>query len=686
MMRRFDFGILALVVLVMPLASVARASAQERSGPAPDASERAAWGIYAFLEGKSRQAPTGFRILWQREGQTLYEHWIRPANGTVAYSNAITRGPSLGTLRMDGHSFGRHTWEGVIAADGSVAWTVPGKPKLDYQVRLGADASLEISARGTTTQYLAADGAGIKPDESAPAVDPGVWGVYGRLAGTTMEGRMGLYYYRWHWQDASTLVEERAGEVVGRSFIRADGAGGLSFVNEDGKKPRVGRVLPDGSVLWTRNSETYRVAIVPDGVDYIYVDVDGDRVKDSVKMQHLRGKLAERQGATSAPIAATPATATNGPAGPSPLGFRGLEHLVGKRLFSPNNRMYIELQHGGGATLLISMYYLDGKPYGRYVLAESREQPGKLTMLSSVVSVDHLDMTAEWKSDTVLALSSKSDKQGNWVNKLELRAEGDVLAYRAHNYREGPIAGESRTSGTYVTTTPELLAAAERQAAQLKANQEAAIAEAMASVVCTGSGVIGTDENGDDCATDGEWDANEDRASAQASRGDYGQPAESPAKALYDSLVRANAEADAHLARTQADYDATMAQARQQAERESGRAAGAGVGGQPQQPERPRQVAAAAQQPVQSAPVASQGASCTQARPRVDVFANTTSGTDAGLSLVRAKAAEFCRTRTGSPAYDGNESCSASTQFAGLVCKVVGECNGAASATCSNSQ
>lgn len=289
----------------------------------------------------------------------------------------------------------------------------------------------------------------------------------------------------------------------------------------------------------------------------------------------MSAAVASQLQAASAPGAAALATAVTTPAGPPYLGFRGLERFVGKRLFSPPDRMYIELQHGSGATLLISMTRFNGEPYGRYVLAESRERPGALVMLSSVVDIDNLGMTAEWKSDNVLSLSSRSDRQGNWVHDLELSAEGEALSYRRHEYRVGPIAGESRVSGTYVTPTPELLAAAAQEEARVKAYEEAAIAAAMASVVCDGSGVIGVDENGEDCATDGEWDANEDRAHADAMRGDYGQAADSPMKGIYDALVEANAEADAQLAQTQASYDATMDQARRQAANERAQAEGA---------------------------------------------------------------------------------------------------------------
>jgi hypothetical protein len=419
---------------------------------------------------------------------------------------------------------------------------------------------------------LAADPATPTPPAS-PSTDR-TWGVYARLVGAHVTGRQRLDY-SWHRGEGNTIVQ--TSEWKDDAIIRPSGPGRLTWEQKD-TKPLEGVIEADGSVYWTRPGQrsAWRMQLV-DGVVFMKeFRVNKDGSTELLETYELRGQIpAERIASTGGQPteAAAPATAVSGSAVSSYLGFRGLEPFVGKRMFSPENRMYIELQHGSDGTLLISRYDQDGKPFGRYVLAESREQPGTLTMLSSMVDMDRLAMKAEWKSDSVLSLSSKSDRQGNWVNNLELSADGEGLAYRGYAYREGPIAGESRTAGRYVTPTSDLLNAAAREAERVKAHEAAVVAAAMASVVCTGSGAIGVDENGEECATDGEWDANEDSASVQALRGDSGQSADLPTKALYDSLVQANADADAQLARTQASSEATMAQARQPAAAERAQAA-----------------------------------------------------------------------------------------------------------------
>jgi hypothetical protein len=149
-MMRFLRSALAALVLV-----VGNAGAQARAD----------WGLYGELEGASRQAAGGYRLQWEREGETLYERWINPANGKVIGTTAITRDPTTGHLKLDGRYFARHTWDGVVGADGSVVWTVEGKPKLGYLVRRGANGAIDVENRGHVTHYLPSDAAFSTPDK-----------------------------------------------------------------------------------------------------------------------------------------------------------------------------------------------------------------------------------------------------------------------------------------------------------------------------------------------------------------------------------------------------------------------------------------------------------------------------------------------------------------------------------------
>ena len=425
--------------------------------------------------------------------------------------------------------------------------------------------------------------------------DPAIWGPYARLVGTTWRSdETGAA--TWQWGPDNTIVETC--DHCERTVIRP-GANPGELVSVYGSDFHTfdGRIGADGSVLWIRRGMVKmpsRLSIVDGHVVQETVKLDKSnavaRVTRTYRFDQTSGvpvaAPASAIAATATPAAPTSTgqTAVPGPPSIPPSapssyqGFRSLEPFVGKRLLSSESHRYLELQHGADGTLVIQYYNFDGTPYGRYVLAESKEQPGRLQMLETPYYRDDFNLKAEWTADGSLALSSTGKGRGDWVTNILLRADNDRIASRSRSFRVGPIAGESDTTENYMAPTSASIASGQAAqaayAAQLAAFESAAASSCTGSAVAGTNGLLGVGDDGEYCALDGDWGREEDQVWSRLGLDDAPQKAEyMPTKALYDALVEANAAADAHLQQTQAAYDATMEQARGQAAYERAQAA-----------------------------------------------------------------------------------------------------------------
>lgn len=310
---------------------------------------------------------------------------------------------------------------------------------------------------------------------NAPAqtIDPATWGPYLPVIGTARRAGTDGYTMRWTWTQPGVELKEEyltpSGRVAHTSTItRGDRPGTLRNVSSGlGGKEFSGTVQPDGSVLYVGSGLLkfhHLVGVAADGA----WEVRSVKLKDGAIASvdaaptHSRylpvagsagpaapgattataaaatGVAAASTGATSAQRpaagAAATASATAAPLGasapPASLSLRGLERFVGKRLVEMEEGATIDFSRAADGSVVIQLGYRDGSPEGRYVLAEPGSAPGTLEMRESAYG-DAFRRQAEWKSDSMLSVSSKNARLRGWIRGYDFLADGDDLKVRA---------------------------------------------------------------------------------------------------------------------------------------------------------------------------------------------------------------------------------------------------------------
>jgi hypothetical protein len=249
--------------------------------------DAATWGPYARLLDATQQSDLGYRVHWHwaEPNRKLTEDWINAYTGELSYQTNITPGAQPGQLVLESPKFGHKTWNGSIAADGSVLFVGVGMMKAPYRVRVDADGRMALSqvkldgsqvTETFTTQYDHADAGGLIPRPNAKPADPKAWGVYARLLGARLAGKM-FTSIAWSWMGEDAMLQDR-GFLQPRLQIVPDGAGGLVMKTGKPGETWSGRIDPDGAVVWTsKKDDPFRVRI--EGNEVV---IEGVALRDGV--------------------------------------------------------------------------------------------------------------------------------------------------------------------------------------------------------------------------------------------------------------------------------------------------------------------------------------------------------------------------------------------------------------------
>lgn len=275
---------------------------------AAEMADAAVWGPYARLVGSTQQSEIGYRIHWHwaEPGRKLAEDWYEAYSGDLSYTTTIVPGAQLGQLVLESPKFGHKKWNGTLAPNGSVLYVGEGMLKVPYRVDVDADgrmAMTQVKLKGGevidnfTTQYDHADAQGLIPRPNAKPADPKVWGVYSRLLGARLAGKMWTGI-TWYWLSENVMIQDR-GFLQPKLQIEPDGAGGLTMTSSKGGESWAGRIGVDGEVVWT-SKEDYPFRTRIDGNEAVIESValkDGVVVKSKSAVRY-RGHLP---GGASAP-------------------------------------------------------------------------------------------------------------------------------------------------------------------------------------------------------------------------------------------------------------------------------------------------------------------------------------------------------------------------------------------------
>jgi hypothetical protein len=292
LLRRMRLGFLLCFVLLL---GAVPALAAETADPA-------VWGPYARLIGSTQQSMIGYRLNWHwgEPGRKLVEDWYDAYTGEHSYTTTITPGAQPGQLVLESPKFGHKIWNGTIRPDGSVLYIGVGMMKAPYRVVVDAEGRMtmtQVKIKGDqvtdnfSTEYDHADSGGLIPRPNAKPADPKVWGVYARLLGARLAGKMWTGI-SWKWFGDNSMLQDR-GWLDPKMQITPDGAGGLTLTT--GKKDEVwsGRIEADGAVIWTsKKADPFRVRIEGNEaiMEGVTLSKDGAVVKTSYHI-HYRGHL-----------------------------------------------------------------------------------------------------------------------------------------------------------------------------------------------------------------------------------------------------------------------------------------------------------------------------------------------------------------------------------------------------------
>ena len=302
LIRRFCTGFVLCFALLLGAAPVIAA----------ETVDSAVWGPYARLVGTTQQSEIGYRLHWRwaEPGRKLAEDWYDAYSGELSYTTTIVPGPQLGQLVLESPKFGHKFWNGTLSADGSVLYIGVGMVKAPYRVHVDADgrmAMIHVKLKDAevvdnfTIQYDHADAQGLIPRPNAKPADPKIWGVYARLLGARLAGKMWTGI-SWKWFGDDSMLQDSG---TRRMQIRPDGAGGLTMSSGLPDDTWSGRIGDGGEVVWTNpNGYPFRTRI--EGGEVV---MEGVKLKDGVVVKaksasRFRGHLPESvsAGATGAAL------------------------------------------------------------------------------------------------------------------------------------------------------------------------------------------------------------------------------------------------------------------------------------------------------------------------------------------------------------------------------------------------
>jgi hypothetical protein len=277
LLRRFCTGFVLCFALLL---GGAPANAAEMA-------DAAVWGPYARLIGSTQQSEIGYRIHWHwaEPGRKLTEDWYEAYSGELSYTTTIVPGAQPGQLVLESPKFGHKIWNGTVSPDGSVLYVGVGMLKAPYRVDVDADgrmAMTQVRINGTevvdnfTTQYDYADAQGLIARPNAKPADPKVWGVYSRLLGARLAGKMWTGI-TWYWLSENVMIQD-GGIMRPKLQIEPDGAGGLTMSTGKEGESWAGRIGVDGEVVWTSKDDyPFRTRI--DGNEVV---IESVKLKDGV--------------------------------------------------------------------------------------------------------------------------------------------------------------------------------------------------------------------------------------------------------------------------------------------------------------------------------------------------------------------------------------------------------------------
>ena len=254
LLRRFCTGFLLCFAWLL---GAAPANAAEMA-------DATVWGPYARLVGSTQQSEIGYRIHWHwvEPGQKMAEDWYEAYSGELSYTTTIVPGAQPGQLVLESPKFGHKIWNGTVSPDGSVLYVGVGMLKAPYRVDVDAEgrmAMTQVKLKGTevvdnfTTQYDHADAQGLIARPNAKPADPKVWGVYSRLLGARLAGKMWTGI-TWYWLSENVMLQDR-GFMQPKLQIEPDGAGGLTMSSGKEGESWAGRIGVDGEVVWTSKDD-----------------------------------------------------------------------------------------------------------------------------------------------------------------------------------------------------------------------------------------------------------------------------------------------------------------------------------------------------------------------------------------------------------------------------------------------
>ena len=260
------------------------------------------WGPYARLVDRTQQSEIGYRLHWHwaEPGRKLLEDWYDAYTGELSYTTTIVPGTQSGQLVLESPKFGNKQWKGTVEPDGSVLYIGVGMLKAPYRVQVDAEgrmAMVFVRIKGNqitenfTTQYDHADAKGLIQHPVITPADPKIWGVYARLLGARLAGKMWTGI-SWRWTSDNVMLQDR-GALYGKMQIDLDGGNGLRMLSGKPDEVWTGRVGADGAVVWTdKKGDSFRMRIDGDEAVMDHVTLKDGAVVKSRSEQRFKGHVA----------------------------------------------------------------------------------------------------------------------------------------------------------------------------------------------------------------------------------------------------------------------------------------------------------------------------------------------------------------------------------------------------------
>lgn len=306
---------------------------------------------------------------------------------------------------------------------------------------------------------------------SVRAADPGTWGLYSRLVGATLEGKLDAHY-SWAWGQGEEIIESHG--PTARLHITPDGAGTLSMYREDEPRSQVwtGQFNSADEVIWTLPRRPWAFRMRRDGPDILLDEVylEDGRVAASKSPFRLTGRLAEPW---LAPIPLLPAGKAMSFAGSAPFALHAIEGGAGATvhatlglpgagaltLFEPSGAPMLSVEGRGEVKLdavlpLDRLFYLAvvrGDTAQPYTLGVTLDEPDlHLAVFSS--GVGYVSTTVDERTGQVVQARSCWLEPG--ITLRRIRPSGSVDVTLGRGGKE--VESASTSSGKRITAEWEL--------------------------------------------------------------------------------------------------------------------------------------------------------------------------------------------------------------------------------------